>query len=106
MIRIEIEPVWRFRKDDDPNSMLVMLDFLYEIREPDIRRAAVRPRFHPARHRGLRLRLLQAAPRYRAEKRVLAIMRGAEFHDAISALPGYAARDVGVVKPVREVFRK
>jgi molybdate transport repressor ModE-like protein len=33
VIRIEIEPVWRFRKDDDPQSMLVMLDFLYEIRE-------------------------------------------------------------------------
>jgi molybdate transport repressor ModE-like protein len=33
VIRIEIEPVWRFRKDDDPKSMLVMLDFLNEIRE-------------------------------------------------------------------------
>ena len=32
MIRIEIEPVWRFRKDDDPQSMLVMLDFLNELR--------------------------------------------------------------------------
>jgi molybdate-binding protein len=46
--------------------------------------------------------LLDTAPM----KRVLAIMRGAEFHDAISALPGYAAKDVGVVKPLREVFRK
>jgi molybdate transport repressor ModE-like protein len=32
MIRIDIEPVWRFRKDDDSQSMLVMLDFLNEIR--------------------------------------------------------------------------
>jgi molybdate transport repressor ModE-like protein len=32
LIRIEIEPVWRFRKDDDAQSMLVMLDFLNEIR--------------------------------------------------------------------------
>jgi molybdate transport repressor ModE-like protein len=32
MIRIEIQPVWRFRRDDDPRSMLVMLDFLNEIR--------------------------------------------------------------------------
>jgi len=32
MIRIEIEPVWSFRKDDNPQSMHVMLDFLNEIR--------------------------------------------------------------------------
>ena len=32
MIRIEIEPVWRFTKDDGSRSMLVMLDFLHEIR--------------------------------------------------------------------------
>lgn len=32
MIRIEIEPVWRFRREEDGQSMLVMLDFLYEIR--------------------------------------------------------------------------
>lgn len=32
MIRIAIEPVWRFRRDGDPQSMLVMLDFLHEIR--------------------------------------------------------------------------
>ncbi|HEY3784131.1 MAG TPA: substrate-binding domain-containing protein [Steroidobacteraceae bacterium] len=32
MIRIEIQPVWRFRRDDDPESILVMLDFLNEIR--------------------------------------------------------------------------
>ena len=32
MIRISIEPVWRFRRDGDPQSMLVMLDFLHEIR--------------------------------------------------------------------------
>src|SRR5262245_35964404 len=32
MIRIEIEPVWHFRHEDDGRSMLVMLDFLNEIR--------------------------------------------------------------------------
>ena len=32
MIRIEIDPVWRFRRDEDGESMLVMLDFLNEIR--------------------------------------------------------------------------
>ena len=32
MIRIEIEPVWRFRRDADPQSILVMLDFLNGIR--------------------------------------------------------------------------
>lgn len=32
MIRIEIEPVWRFRREEDGQSMLVMLDFLNEIR--------------------------------------------------------------------------
>lgn len=31
-IRIEIEPVWRFRREDSGESMLVMLDFLNEIR--------------------------------------------------------------------------
>jgi molybdate transport repressor ModE-like protein len=42
MIRIEIEPVWRFRRDDDPRSVLVMLDFLNEIRATGkISRAAV-----------------------------------------------------------------
>lgn len=32
MIRIEIEPVWRFRRESDGESTLVMLDFLNEIR--------------------------------------------------------------------------
>ena len=32
MIHIEIEPVWRFRRDDETQSILVMLDFLNEIR--------------------------------------------------------------------------
>lgn len=32
MIRIEIQPVWRFRRDDEPESILVMLDFLNDIR--------------------------------------------------------------------------
>ena len=32
MIRIDIEPIWRFRREEDGESMLVMLDFLNEIR--------------------------------------------------------------------------
>jgi molybdate transport repressor ModE-like protein len=32
VIRIQIEPVWRFSKDDGARSMLVMMDFLHEIR--------------------------------------------------------------------------
>src|SRR5580658_3518249 len=32
MIRIEIEPVWRFKREGDPASQLVMLDLLNEIR--------------------------------------------------------------------------
>jgi len=32
MIHIEIEPVWRFKKDGDPNSVRIMLGFLNEIR--------------------------------------------------------------------------
>lgn len=32
MVRIEIDPVWRFRRDGDPQAMVVMLDFLNEIR--------------------------------------------------------------------------
>ncbi len=32
VIRIEIEPVWRFRREHDGQTMLVMLDFLNEIR--------------------------------------------------------------------------
>jgi molybdate transport repressor ModE-like protein len=31
-MRIEIEPVWRFRREEDGRSMTVMLDFLNEIR--------------------------------------------------------------------------
>src|SRR5262245_14939656 len=32
MIHIEIEPVWRFKRDSDPHSIRIMLDFLNEIR--------------------------------------------------------------------------
>jgi molybdate-binding protein len=39
-------------------------------------------------------------------KRVLGVLRSAEFHAAVSALPGYAIKDSGMVKPVRDVFRK
>jgi molybdate transport repressor ModE-like protein len=41
-----------------------------------------------------------------AMKRILSIMRSAEFQAAVAGLPGYAASDAGVIKPVREVFRK
>jgi molybdate-binding protein len=46
--------------------------------------------------------MLETAPM----KRVLAVMRSPEFHAAVSALPGYAAKDPGMVKAVRDVFRK
>jgi len=39
-------------------------------------------------------------------KRVLAIMRGEEFHRAVSRLPGYTTKDAGVVKTIGEAFRK
>jgi len=43
MIRVEIEPVWRFRRDQAPGSMLVMLGLLNEIRATGkITRAAER----------------------------------------------------------------
>jgi molybdate transport repressor ModE-like protein len=43
LIRTEIEPVWRFRREDDGRTTLVMLDFLNEIRATGkITRAAIR----------------------------------------------------------------
>lgn len=43
MFRIEIEPVWRFTQDRESRSMLVMLDFLFDIRSTGkITRAAER----------------------------------------------------------------
>ncbi len=43
MIRIEIDPVWRFTRDSDGQSMRVLLDFLHEIRASGkITRAAER----------------------------------------------------------------
>jgi molybdate transport repressor ModE-like protein len=37
-------------------------------------------------------------------KRVLAVMRSAAFHEALAGLPGYAAKDAGVVKTLNEAF--
>jgi molybdate transport repressor ModE-like protein len=43
VIHIDIDPVWRFRRDDEAHATLVMLDFLNEIRSTSkISRAAVR----------------------------------------------------------------
>ena len=41
-----------------------------------------------------------------AVKRVLAIMRGDEFHAAISQLPGYRVKEAGAIKTIRDVFRR
>jgi molybdate transport repressor ModE-like protein len=41
-----------------------------------------------------------------AVRRVLSIMRGQEFHDAISKLPGYRVKDAGSIKTISEVFRR
>ena len=41
-----------------------------------------------------------------AMQRVLAVMRGQEFHTAISQLPGYRVKEAGAIKTIREVFRK
>jgi molybdate-binding protein len=38
-------------------------------------------------------------------KRVLAVMRSAAFHEAVAGLPGYTAKDAGVVKTMNEAFR-
>jgi hypothetical protein len=40
-----------------------------------------------------------------AVKRVLTVMRSKEFHDAVSALPGYTVNACGEVQTVREVLR-
>jgi molybdate-binding protein len=40
-----------------------------------------------------------------AVKQVLAVMRSKEFHDAVSALPGYTVNACGEVHTVKEVLR-
>jgi molybdate-binding protein len=40
-----------------------------------------------------------------AMKRVLAILRGEAFRNAISKLPGYECRDAGTVYTVKDAFR-
>lgn len=39
-------------------------------------------------------------------RRILAVLRDKDFHAALATLPGYAPKDAGVVKSVRDVFRK
>ena len=59
MIHIEIEPVWRFKKDGDPRSVRIMLGFLNEIRiTGKIGRAAERERMS-YRHAGCDRRFCQ-----------------------------------------------
>jgi molybdate-binding protein len=38
-------------------------------------------------------------------KRVLTILRSEEFHAAVAQLPGYTAKDAGVIKGIREALR-
>jgi molybdate-binding protein len=37
-------------------------------------------------------------------KRVLGVMRNAAIHEALAGLPGYAAKDAGVVKTLNEAI--
>jgi hypothetical protein len=39
-------------------------------------------------------------------QRVLDIMKGSEFHQAVAALPGYIAADTGSVDSVREFLER
>ena len=48
---------------------------------------------------------LKSALELPSMQRVLSIMQSPAFHSAISALPGYAIRNAGTVRSVREVFR-
>jgi hypothetical protein len=37
-------------------------------------------------------------------KHILSVMRGAELHEVLAKLPGYAASDAGSIKTVNEVL--
>lgn len=41
-----------------------------------------------------------------AVKRILTVMQGEQFHEAISHVPGYRVKDPGVIKTIAEVFRR
>jgi hypothetical protein len=36
---------------------------------------------------------------------VLAVMRSQEFQDAIAQLPGYAPKDLGLIRTIRDMFQ-
>ena len=40
-----------------------------------------------------------------AVKRVLEILRGQEFQQAVTELPGYTTKDAGVIKGIQEALR-
>ncbi|MGO4558263.1 hypothetical protein [Mesorhizobium sp. 2RAF21] len=41
-----------------------------------------------------------------AVRRILKILQGQEFYEAISRIPGYRVKDAGVIKTIGEVFRR
>lgn len=41
-----------------------------------------------------------------AVKRILTVMQGQQFHEAIAHVPGYKVKDPGVIKTIADVFRR